>query len=106
MFCESWCTSGIISIIVLSATVIDVVTEKVRKGLFHEILYADHWILMSDSTEGIPRKFVNCKDSLESKSFKTNYRKTKLMVGGSKSELLTSKINPCAVCGQTILCWA
>ena len=31
------------------ATVIDVVTEEARKGLFHEIFYADDLVLMSDS---------------------------------------------------------
>ena len=37
----------------LFATVIDVVTEDVRKELFHEILYTDDLVLMSDSLEGI-----------------------------------------------------
>ena len=49
----------------LFATVIDMVTE-VKKGQFHEILYADNLVLTNDSTEGIERNFANWKDSLES----------------------------------------
>ena len=37
----------------LLASVIDVVTEEVRKGLFHEILNADDLVLKSNFMEGI-----------------------------------------------------
>ena len=47
----------------LFAPAIDVATKEVRKGLFHEILYADDLVLISDFIEGIQRKFANWKDS-------------------------------------------
>ena len=79
------------------ATVIDVVTEEVRKGLFHEILSADNLILMSDSIEGIQRKFANRKDSIESKGLIMNNQKTKLTMSGSKGEPPINKIHACGV---------
>ena len=42
-------------------------------------------------------KIYKLKDSLESKGLQVNNQKTKFMVGGSKSELPISKINPCAM---------
>ena len=43
---------GSVLTLFLFATVIDVITE-VRKGLFHDILYADNLVFMSDSIESI-----------------------------------------------------
>ena len=54
----------------LFATVINVVTEEVRTGLFHEFLYANDLVLTNDSIKGIQRKQVNWKESLKSKSLK------------------------------------
>ena len=74
---------------------IEVVTKKVRKGLFHEIIYADNLVFMSNSTESIQKKFVSWKDLLQSKALKINNSKTKLMVSCFKGQFPTSKINPC-----------
>ena len=56
------------------------VTEEVRKGLFHKILYADDLVLLSDSIKGSQRKIANQKDLLESKDLKNCNKKTKLIV--------------------------
>ena len=54
----------------LFATVINVITEKVRKGVFQRILYADDFVLIRGNMESIQRKFASWKESLESKNFK------------------------------------
>ena len=64
------------------ATVIDLVTE-VRKRLFHEILYTDELVFMSDFIKGIRRKFANWKDL-----FLRQQLKNKIGGSGSKSKLL------------------
>ena len=86
----------------LFATVFYVVTERVKSGLFYKIFYADNLALMSISISVIQKKFANRKDSLESKGLKINNQRIKLIVGGSKSKLPISKINPCGVCGKIV----
>ena len=66
----------------LFATVIDV--EEVRKGLFHEILYADDLVF-----ERFHRKHSKKISKLESKGLKI--KNQNLMVNGSKNELPISK---------------
>ena len=47
--------------------------KKFRKVCpFHEILYANDLIFMSESIERIQRKFANWKYALESKGVKVN----------------------------------
>ena len=53
---------------------IDVVTEEVRTGLFHEFLYVNDLVLTNDSIKGIQRKQVNWKESLKSKSLKPSIK--------------------------------
>ena len=71
--------------------------KKLQKSLLHEIFNADDLVLISDSIEGIQRKFANWKELLESKGLKINNQKTKLMVSSFKGNLLISKIDPCGV---------
>ena len=84
----------------LFAIVVDVITENVRRGVVNELLYADNLVLMSETMEDLKERLWNWKDALESKGFKVNTRKTKVMVSGSEGELFKTKIHPCGVCGR------
>ena len=61
----------------LFATVLDVVTKEDRKGSFNKIHFADNLVFVSDSIEGIQRKFADWKDSSECKHLKINNQKNK-----------------------------
>ena len=39
----------------------------------------------------------------ESKGLKVNLENTKVMVSGSKGEVLKSKVDPCAKCGKRVM---
>ena len=41
--------------------------------------------------------------AFESKSLKVNLKKTKVVVSGSKGEVLKSKVDPCAKCGKRVM---
>ena len=43
----------------LFAIVVDVITEKAR-SLVNELLYADDFVLMSETTEDLKERFWNC----------------------------------------------
>ena len=75
---------------------VDVISENEREGLMNKILYADNLILMSESMENLKVKFLKWKEVFESKGLKVNLKKTKVMVSGSKSGILKSKVDPCA----------
>ena len=40
---------------------------------------------------------------LESKRLKVNLKKTKVMLSGSKGEVLKCKVDPCAKCGKRVM---
>ena len=44
-------------------------------------------------------KFLKWREAFESKGLNVNLKKTKVMVSGSKGEVLKSKVDPCAKCG-------
>ena len=75
---------------------VDVITENAREGLMNEILYVDDLVLMSESIENLKEKF-------ESKGIKINIKKTKVMMSGSKDEVLKSKVDPCSKCGKRVM---
>ena len=83
----------------LFAIVVDVITEKARRHVVNELLYADDLVVISEIMEDLKERFWNYKDALESKGLKVNTRKTKVMVSGSEGELFKSKIDPYGVCG-------
>ena len=87
----------------LFAIVVGVVTEDARNGVLHEILYADDLILMSESMEGLQRKFVFLKATQESKGMKININKTKLTVNEIERKASRSKIDPCGMCGNSVM---
>ena len=82
--------------------VVDVVTEHAREGLWNEILYADDPVLMSKSMDDLRERFQRWRSALEGKGLKVNVGKTKVMVSGTKGEIVLSKIDPCGICGKTL----
>ena len=78
----------------LFALAVDVFSENAREGLMNEILYVDDLVLMSASIEKLKEKFLKWKEAFESKRVKMNLKKTKVMVSGSKDEVLKSKVDP------------
>ena len=87
----------------LFAISVDVISENAREGLINEILYADNLVLMSESVENLKEKFLKWKKAFESKGLKVNLKKTKVMVSGSKGEVLKSKVDPCVKCGKRVM---
>ena len=65
--------------------------KNLKKAFFMKFFYADGLVLISDFLEGIGRKFVNWKNSLQSNGLKINCQKTKLIVSGSIKNLPISK---------------
>ena len=59
---------------------------------------------MSDSIENLKKKFLKWKEAFERKGLKVNLKKNKVMVNGSKGEVLKSKADPCAKCGKRVMC--
>ena len=49
----------------LFAIVVDVVTENAREGLMKEVLYADNLVLISETLEGLKKRFLKCRNALE-----------------------------------------
>ena len=68
----------------LFSLAVDVFLENAIEGLMNEILYADDLVLMSASIEILKEKVLKWKRAFESKGLKVNYKKTKVMVSGSK----------------------
>ena len=82
------------------AIVVDVVTEHAREGLLNEIFYANDLVLMSKSQEDLRKRFQKRRNALEGKGLKWNVGKTKMMVSGTKGEIVLSKIDPGGICRQ------
>ena len=87
----------------LFAIVVDLITENARRGVVDELLYADDFVLMSETMEDLKERYWNWKNALESKGLEVNTRKTKAMVSGSEGELYKSKIDPCGDCGRRVM---
>ena len=84
------------------AIVVDVVTEHATEGLLNEILYADDLVPMSESMDDSRERFQKWRCALEGKGLKMNVGKTKIMVSGTKGEIVLSKIDPCGICGKRV----
>ena len=48
-------------------------------------------------------KFLKWIEAFESKGLKVNLKKTKVMVSNSKSEVIKSKVDPCAKRGKRVM---
>ena len=66
------------------------------QGLTKEMLHADDLDLMSESRENLKEKFLKWKEAFKSKGLKVNLKKTKVMMSGSKGEVLKSKVDSSA----------
>ena len=86
---------------VFLATAVDVISDH-AEGLMNEILYADHLVLMSESIKNL-KKFSKWREAFESTGLKVNLKKAKVMVGGSKGDVLKSKIDPCVNCSKRVM---
>ena len=53
--------------------------------------------------ENLKEKFLKWKEAFESKGLKVNLKKPKVMMSGSKGEVLKSKVDPCAKCGKRVM---
>ena len=53
--------------------------------------------------DNLKEKFLKWKDAFESKGLKVDLKKTKLMVSGSKGEVLKSKVDPCVKCSKMVM---
>ena len=86
--------------------------EITREGAQSLSLYADDMVLMSETIEGLRNKFMKCKEAFESKLYKVNLWKTKVIVCGSitKDGLSKSEVDPCGACNlrvkvNSVLCF-
>ena len=86
----------------ISAIVVDVVTEYAREQLLNEILYADDLVLMSKSFYDLREKFQTWRSALEDKGLKVNVGKTTMIVSRTEREIVLSKIDPCGICGKRV----
>jgi len=90
------------------AFVLDVVTESAREGLMNEIQYADDLVLMAETMEELG-EVSKMLGFVWSNGVKINLGKIKVIVSGSKEEVLKSKIDPCGmhlkrVMANSLLC--
>ena len=70
----------------LFAIVMDIVTENAREGLMKKVWYADDLVLMSEAMEGLKKKFIKWRSTLE--RLKVNLEKTKVIVCWSEGEVI------------------
>ena len=87
----------------LFAMVIDEVMENARKGWMKQIFYADDLVLMGETMEELRENFDEWREAFESKGMRVNLGKMKLMVSGMEEETFDYKIDPCEVCGTTVM---
>ena len=94
----------------LFALVVDVVTDFARDGEQSELLYADDLVLVSETIEGLRKKFLKFK-ALKRNGLKVNLGKTKAMVssGITQDGLSQSMGDQCGVChlgekANSVLC--
>ena len=62
----------------LFAVEVDVVIEFAREGALRELLYADDFVMMSETIEGLRNMFLKWKEAHESKDLKVILGKTKV----------------------------
>ena len=66
------------------------------------LLYADDLVLSAGSREGMVQKFEDWDTSFERRVITVNNCKTKLMVTGTRSEIIRSGLYQCGVCGRRV----
>ena len=83
----------------LFIAVMDVLGEGERRSLLFELLYGDDLVIMTESLQELERKYMEWKNSLESKGLRVNVGKTKIMIGDGVTPVSKSEIDPCSVRG-------
>ena len=63
----SWCMMRLVLLLLVFAMVVDVITEYARDVLMIVILFADDWVLVSESMQNLRRKFLKLKEAFGSK---------------------------------------
>ena len=83
--------------------VMEALSREFRTSLPWELLYADDLVLMSDSIEGLEKKFSDWKKGMENKGLRVNVGKTKVMISSSNAGSV-NKIGkfPCGVCHKGV----
>ena len=66
----------------LFVVVVDVVTDFFSECGLSELLYADNFVMMSETIERLRYKFLKWKEAFVSKALKVNLEKAKVMVSG------------------------
>ena len=58
---------------------------------------------MSKNLENLRARFQRWRSALEGKGLKVNIAKTKTMVSSTENAIALSKIEPCGICGKTVV---
>ena len=80
----------------------EAVTRDIRIGLPWELLYADDMVLLAESVDELLEKLKTWKQALEKKGMKVNVGKTKWMLSGEDTVLISNSKWPCGVCGKGV----
>ena len=95
---------------VLFVIVLEALSQEFRTSFPWELLYADHLVVLADTTDELLSKLGNWKKDLEAKGLGVNMGKTKIMTSGKNlHSLRDSGKHPCGVCrkgvqSNSILC--
>ena len=55
---------------------------------------------MSETMEGLKKRFLKRRSALESKGLKVSLEKTKVIMCGSEGEVIRTRIAPNEICGK------
>ena len=79
--------------------VLEALSREFRWGVPWEDLYADDLVIIAESLEEYVRRLLTWKEAMEEKGLRVNAGKTKIMICGTRLDLLQSSGEfPCAVC--------
>ena len=80
-------------------------SEKFRKGLLYELLYADDLVLIAESEELLVETIERCRKGLEAGGLRVNFGKTKVMrckIGAGQVKSSGKYKYPCGVCKKGV----
>ena len=83
----------------LIITVVSAPSQKFCKGCLWENLYADYFVVITESLEELQEKLIFWKTNMEGKGLRVNMGKTKDLISGLGLDVLQkSGKDPCGVC--------
>ena len=83
-------------------TVMEEVSNMVRRGGVWEMLYANDFVLTGESKQEVEQMFVRWKETMERRDLKVNMIKSKLMdSGASDTTPVQMGRYPCGVCRRS-----